>query len=106
MKLELTAMERMAIPLFFRDGLEKGSYTDMLVADEIRDMTKIKSEELEGAKTKDLGNGDAEYDANKVEIKEFDFNEVQESLMNKVFKELDSKGNITKETLPLCKKIK
>jgi hypothetical protein len=92
MAIKLTIYDRISIPVMFP---EKSSFADAIVYDDIRNKIKITQEEVVSYNIRNTKDGSGiEWDEEKEGGKDFEFSGAEMRLLEKTFKELDTKAQV------------
>ena len=103
MKVKLNGLDRLIIPEILP---QQGGRLEMMVREEIVDIIKINSSEFEGFGLYDLGNGQVQFDQDKIlGEKEFDLKKPQTDFLKESVRKLDEKKMWTPRNTKTCLKI-
>ncbi len=101
MMKSLTVLERLILPSVLP---AKGKFLELTVKDEITNLCKFTSEEVEAIELKQNEKG-MTWDQSKAQDKEVELTDTQVSTIKKALKEMDEKGELTSEHMSLFKKF-
>lgn len=105
MKTTLKLVERITLPAILR-FLPKGGFVKFQTAENICNKVRISSEELQELEVQDMPDGTTRWNARKDIGKEYEFNEVELSVIRSALDELDRKEMVSWEVMPLYKIFK
>lgn len=101
----LKLQERITLPAILR-FLPQGGYVKFQTAENIKKKISVASEELEELEVMDMPDGTTRWNARKDVGKEYEFNEVELSVIRSALDELDRREMVTWDVMPLYKIFK